>query len=504
MPTPEPPKLPGLELLRPIGRGSFGEVWLARTVTGQYRAVKIIWLRRPGEAADHPELQALGERVFRGVQAYLDHLPPGSPTGLAVLHVDRDPDGRFFYYVMELADDAVSGREFDPARYQALTLSEFRRRSPGQFVTADETIRLGCKLAEGLAALHAAGLVHRDIKPNNVVFIGGEPRLADIDLVRPAEASLSLGGAQGYSPLEGPGRPAADVFSLGRTLYATVTGLPVGEFPCLPEDWDQRPDAPDLQRLNAVLLRACDPNPARRHPNAAELALDFKRLEQGEDVERERAKRIRSRRLSVAHVVLVGLFLSVTAAGIPLLRAKWKRAEFVSHRMQMQRVAFDLEHGEPALAARSLTSALAASARPMLEADLLRRQIADYRTTNEYTNPLWIRTLGSHSEIRRIAFSADGKLLAVSLGMSIQVYSLPKGDCVGTIAGASELIGFLGAGMHLAGIARDQDGAASVTVWDSITGQPLPYQFKGDWSQGAVSDDGQTILVFSRIHVLEQ
>ncbi len=493
----EPPLLPGLELLRSIGRGSFGEVWLARTVTGQYRAVKLVPLGAKGSG-----LQALGERVFRGVQAYLDHLPPGSPAALAVLHVDHDPAGRFLYYVMELADDVAGGRAFAPEHYQALTLSEFRRRAPGQLVPAPETIRLGRQLAEGLATLHAAGLVHRDIKPNNVVFIGGEPRLADIDLVRPAEASLSLGGAQGYSPLEGPGRPTADVFSLGRTLYATVTGLQVGEFPCLPEDWDQRPDAADLQRLNAVLLRACDPDPARRHQHGAELAEDFRRLERGEDVERSRQQRSRSRRLTLAATLLVAALAVALTAIVPAYRKRGEQAEFERYREQINSAERNLLDSEWPNASKAIIRTIG-SPRAGIEADILKRQSEDAESAASATNIAIAITQGYPlTPIEELAFSSDGKLLAARNGTKIDIYSLPDCRRLSAITNAASLVGFVQPGNQIVGIGRESDGSKPICLWDSDTGVALPQRLPGNWIPAGILGDGQTVvaLPFSDRH----
>lgn len=414
MDTPNVPRLPGLELLRVVGRGAFGEVWLARTVTGQYRAVKLV----PLSGGDSGQ-QALGERAFRGVQAYLGHLPPGSTAALAVLHVDRDPDGRFLYYVMELADDVAEGRTIDPERYQALTLSEFRRRSEGQFVSADETIRIGRKLAEGLGALHAAGLVHRDIKPNNVVFIDGEPRLADIDLVRPSEASLSLGGALGYAPMEGPGRPTADVFSLARTLYVTVTGLSVGEFPRLPEDWDRRPDAAALRRLNAVLLRACERDPARRHQDGRELAEELRRLEQGEDVAETRAQHQGAQRRRSMATIMLGLLAVVLVVGVPFYN-KWnRRGQFEEYRMWINRVALKPQQDSSAYTDQRFPSTVTG-----IEIPILKRQ-SEHPAFR--SNVVSVDAFFRDSPISNILINPAGNRLAISDGANTDIYAVGEG-----------------------------------------------------------------------------
>ena len=91
-----PPSIPDHTLLRPIGRGAYGEVWLAQNVMGAPRAVKIIW-RRQFES-DRPY-----EREFAGIQRF--EPVSRSADGLVhVLHVGRNDAEGYFYYVMELAD----------------------------------------------------------------------------------------------------------------------------------------------------------------------------------------------------------------------------------------------------------------------------------------------------------------------------------------------------------------------------------------------------------------
>src|SRR5437763_8223847 len=93
-----PPLIPAHTLLRPIGRGAYGEVWLARNVMGALRAVKVIW-RRQFES-DRPY-----DREFAGIQRY-EPVSRSSGGLVHVLHVGRnDPEG-YFFYVMELADAA--------------------------------------------------------------------------------------------------------------------------------------------------------------------------------------------------------------------------------------------------------------------------------------------------------------------------------------------------------------------------------------------------------------
>jgi TolB-like protein len=270
------PRIPDYELLRLIGRGSYGDVWLARGVTGIYRAIKVVWSERFADAKPF-------ECEFRGLKEFAA-ISLGESIQLALLHVGRNDEAGFFYYVMELADDAERGREIDPARYVQLTLTELRARR-GR-LPAEECVTFGVELARVLAGLHAHGLVHRDIKPSNVILVGGVPKLADIGLVAPATDARTFVGTEGFMPPEGPGSPGADVFALGKVLYELSTGFDRRQFPQLPPDLDRLPDHRGLLKLNEVILRACDPLPRLRYPDGRMLLADLLTLQAGRPVRR--------------------------------------------------------------------------------------------------------------------------------------------------------------------------------------------------------------------------
>ena len=103
-----PLHIPDHTLLRPIGRGAYGEVWLARNVMGVLRAVKLVERRQFDN--DRPY-----EREFAGIQRY--EPVSRSADGLVhVLHVGRNDAEGYFYYVMELADGANVADGIPPPR----------------------------------------------------------------------------------------------------------------------------------------------------------------------------------------------------------------------------------------------------------------------------------------------------------------------------------------------------------------------------------------------------
>lgn len=298
-PAPRRPQIPDYELLRLIGSGSYGDVWLARGVTGILRAVKVVWRERFDNDAPF-------EREFRGLKEFAA-ISLQTAGQMALLHVGRNEAAGFFYYVMELADDATGAHVVDPATYVPLTMSEWRARR-GR-IPAGEVTAAGAELAEALAALHAHGLVHRDIKPSNAILVKGRAKLADIGLVTPAHDARTFIGTSGYVPPEGPGAPAADVFALGRMLYELATGLDREEFPRLPPELAQWADRAELMELNEVLLRAGAARADARYPDARALAADLNALQNGRSLRARRNRRWMLGLGAVAAVVAAGLFL---------------------------------------------------------------------------------------------------------------------------------------------------------------------------------------------------
>jgi WD40 repeat protein len=286
------PQIPDYQILQRIGKGSYGEVWLARNILGSYRAVKVIY--RSSFEDERPF-----EREYSGMRKY-EPVSRSHQSQVGILHVGRG--GHFFYYVMELADDAqaapagehetklaadASRGLINPELYAPKTLrSELRRR--GSF-PVDESLKVAASLSTALEHLHRHGLVHRDIKPSNIIFVEGVPKLADIGLVASLDDTLSFVGTEGFQAPEGPGTAAADIFSLGKVIYEMSTGRDRQEYPELPTNIMERPDREALAELNEVTLKACARNPRQRYRSASELRADLDLLAAGVSVRRKKA-----------------------------------------------------------------------------------------------------------------------------------------------------------------------------------------------------------------------
>ncbi len=275
-PTPlrtEAPRIPDHEVLRCIGKGSYGEVWLARSLTGSLRAIKVV--RR-----EDFELDRTFEREFEGIMRF-EPISRDHPGLVHILHVGRNDEEGFYYYVMELGDDRETGSRVDPGDYEARTMGT--DRSMKKRLSVEECVDHGIVMADALAHLHEHGLTHRDIKPSNIIFVNGKPKLADIGLVA-AAGQMTFVGTEGFVPPEGPGTAAADIYSLGMVLYELSTGNDRLQFPELPGDLGPGALRPMWHALNDVICKACAPAVRKRYRSArlmAEALRAAERLKRG-------------------------------------------------------------------------------------------------------------------------------------------------------------------------------------------------------------------------------
>ena len=306
--APVKPVVPDHKLLKRIGGGSYGDVWLACSVVGTWRAVKVVFRDRFLDARPY-------DREFNGIQNF-EPLSRSNEGFVDILQIGRNDADGYFYYVMELADDAcpeakgnqlsVIGNQsvgsqvrqplntdhcslntgLEPSTYVPLTLSKVllqRGRLP-----VNECLELGITLNLALAPLHKAGLIHRDIKPSNLIFVGGVPKLADIGLVIEVAEARSYVGTEGFIPPEGPNSPQADLYSLGKVLYEAGMGKDRKDFPEPPTQIADVPDSAELLEFNTILLKACAANVKDRYQSAEEMNADLALLQSGGSVRRQR------------------------------------------------------------------------------------------------------------------------------------------------------------------------------------------------------------------------
>jgi hypothetical protein len=252
------------ELVRELGRGMFGEVWLARKKpSGIEKAIKILLQAADRDAAQR-ELKSL--ELIKNLR---------HPYILAT--EDFWIVNNRLHVVMELADGTLRGR-----------LKHYQNQGQAA-IPVEELFRYIAEAAEGLDFLHAQKITHRDVKPDNILILHGHAKVADFGLARAQEQfveSMSLAGTPAYMAPEvwgGEGGPPSDLYSLA---YA-YTELRQGRPPLKPRPFTEmmKPSQSSdfefadfiTEAERAVLKRALAPQPHHRYPTCtafvAELAV---------------------------------------------------------------------------------------------------------------------------------------------------------------------------------------------------------------------------------------
>ena len=200
-------------LLRELGRGGMGTVWLAADETlGRQVAVKEL---RPRQGLAGADLEAQRQRALREARSAARIHHPNAVTLYEVIPAGADDEA--VYLIMEFVEGPTLGE---------LIAGE----GP---LPATRVAHYGLQLLDVLEAAHALGIVHRDVKPGNILIAAGDRvKLADFGIAHiTGAARLTRGGVMGtyaYMAPElfdnAPVTPSADLWSLGATLYDAVEG----------------------------------------------------------------------------------------------------------------------------------------------------------------------------------------------------------------------------------------------------------------------------------------
>lgn len=446
-----PPVVPEHTLIRCVGSGSSGQVWLARSTLGGFRAVKLVYRSRFRN--DRPF-----EREFIGVQRF-EPISRESEGFVDILQVGRQVEGEYFYYVMELADNARGASveaNGDLVDYVPRTLS--RVLADERQMSLDACVDLGLALCQALGRLHGAGLIHRDVKPSNVIFVAGKPRLADIGLVVERGEALSWVGTEGFIPPEGPNSPQSDLFSLGKLLYVAATGLDRAEFPRIPSGIGSSVDGARFLELNAILLRACAASTHARYQTAGEMESDLRLLKAGGSVRRRRRGGVRRR---------------IQVIGVPLLIAA---AFFVVGRVTLW------NSGGP-------------------ESPVTQR-LEKARSLSKEWSADGIRRLASEDDSAALVYFTEALAAATSAGEPTELHRLRIGSMQARIP---DLLCDLHPGGTVFSADLSPDGKwlatadlqGAVTIWDVETGRRLhgPHASTGVAMRVRISPDGKRLLL---------
>lgn len=417
-------RLGRFEIRRELGRGRFGVVFLA----WDPRLQRQVALKVPQfDAAIDPELR---ER-FRGEALSAGQL---QHPGIVALY-DVGQHAGIDYLAM--------------AYVEGMTLSE--RLQSGPLPPADAA-RLVVQLATAVQHAHEQGVIHRDLKPGNVLLDkAGQPQVTDFGLARRLSESAMrathtgqvLGTPAYMSPEQATGQsdigPASDVYALGVILYETITGRPPFQAATFVEavefilNRDPLPPSklnPKLPReLDAIACKCLEKRTAARYMSAQELAEDLQRFLDGRPI-RARAlgpvqRALRWARkypsqalLLVATMVLIGLLLTMG-----VVYQRWQHADALAAEQrtsaetqryyatvnQARNIVARRKPGWSALALEELERAAAIEG-PAVDRAELRQMAVECLTGFDLQKD---ETIAAGMLIGRLASSADGSLLAV-------------------------------------------------------------------------------------------
>ena len=214
-----------VSIVREIGRGGFGCVYLVKDEQGNFYALKKV---SNSQQKVYCKEQKPYEKELKSIESYKKFIQKENPENIIPI-LDAKIGENSLEYIMPLADGEGAASPVDenwnPKTLKSLV--EARYKNSDTF-TSNEVLEIFKPIFKAVDFLNKKGFLHRDIKPDNILFINSKPYLADIGLMRADTKSASVAGTPDYAPptwySKTHGNP--DMWGLARTIYYFLSGNP--------------------------------------------------------------------------------------------------------------------------------------------------------------------------------------------------------------------------------------------------------------------------------------
>ena len=469
------------ELLRKIAHGGMGVVYRARQVSlNRLVAVKLILAGQFASEAEVQRFRREAEAVAR-----LEH------PGIVPIHEIGHDQGHHFFSMPFVQGESLAQRV---------------QQGPIAFPVAVSLIR---KVAEAIAYAHAAGVVHRDLKPGNIlVDRQGEPKLIDFGLARRLEndstltsTGVVLGTPSYMSPEQARGEsnrlgPLSDIYSLGAVFYCLLTGRPPFQSSSSIDTLRQvlEREAVEVSTLNpevpldleTICHKCLQKDPAKRYHSALALAQDLRQWERGEPISARPVSKWERRVMWVRRNPTLSTLIATTVAailigsgaslwfGIVAMMAEGEaRRSAESARQSEAKAVGTLARSSYYLAQARWNENRKFEARQLLEGIPQEYRKLEWGLAAREFDPSELTNNDQSGSIHSVAFSPEGSQLVVGghgSESNLRVLDAATGQTI------LRLVGHQGT---VDGVAYSPDGKRIVSagsdhairVWDAVTGQ---------------------------------